>query len=57
MSPESREGLLAKVQERLGTVVHPTFDRPMIELGLISDVRVLDDGVTLRATVPVERRT
>src|SRR5262245_13656658 len=51
MSQKSGESLLADVQERLGKVVHPTFDRPMVELGLLSDVRLEGDGVTLRATL------
>lgn len=42
---------LEQVTERLRAVEHPGFGKPMLELGLLSDIRVEGDGVTLRATI------
>jgi ATP-binding protein involved in chromosome partitioning len=40
-----------EVRERLATVTHPAFDKPMLELGLIDDVRVDDGQASFKITI------
>lgn len=40
-----------RVRERLAAVTHPAFDKPMLELGLIDDVRVEGGRASLTITI------
>ena len=42
---------LEQVNQQLATVAHPTFDKPLLELGLVRDVHV--EGVRLSLTIVV----
>src|SRR5262245_54719452 len=42
---------LDSVQQRLAAVIHPVFDAPMLELGLLSNLRLEGDKLLLDATL------
>ena len=42
---------LEQVKERLATVAHPSFGKPMLELGLLDALQVSDDRISLKATL------
>jgi ATP-binding protein involved in chromosome partitioning len=42
---------LDAVRERLATVVHPSFDKPLVELGLLGEPKLEGDKLTLAITI------
>jgi len=42
---------LEQVQQRLSTVIHPVFDAPMLELGLLDQIRLEGDKLLLTITL------
>ena len=53
MRPESRMAgpSIEQVRERLASVIHPAFDKPMLELGLMESLAVEGNRVSLAVTL------
>lgn len=55
MSPEQREALVAAVRDALSIVIDPELGENLVDLGLIYEVAVSDDGttrITMTTTTP-----
>lgn len=55
MSPEEREALTAEIRRALSIVIDPELGESLVELGLIYEVAVTDDGtarIVMTTTTP-----